>query len=362
MNVNDIRKKLHEACESLSSITDSLYDEINAPHWKPRLAQLSDNDAEDVERFVEESKHILENPEEDAEEDAKEIEEENDGPDGASTKPKGEGASEMPGGKNLAPDLAEKSDNPVSHPTQQQKQSKRLARRVKQANSSLPVSTLPGGPRIEHLDRTDPDPNPQQAYPDDAWGLPGQKEYEYPSAWDNNLNENQASSGVPDSSTDTTPTEGWDFGLGYGARGQGAGGYENPSGEGNGTKGVWGPQSGLPGSPAGSSGDTTPALDEATGRHEASGLLPNDNERPVARSDYYPGDRGNLVNTQFSQSLLPGEPTPHGEGPQEMMNTDYVTEDVSTPYVRYDYSTHDYRDDPLHNWPERHLTGTNDDA
>jgi hypothetical protein len=44
------------------------------------------------------------------------------------------------------------------------------------------------------------------------------------------------------------------------------------------------------------------------------------------------------------------------------MNTDYVTEDVETPYVRYDYTTHDYRDDPLHNWPERHLTGTNDDA
>jgi hypothetical protein len=91
-------------------------------------------------------------------------------------------------------------------------------------------------------------------------------------------------------------------------------------------------------------------------------LVPNDTERPVARSDYFPGDRGNLVNTQLSQSELPGSPSPKGEAPQEMMNTDYITEDVSTPYVRYDYTTHDYRDDPLHNWPERHLTGTNDDV
>ncbi len=379
MNVNDIRKKLHEACESLSTITDSLYDEINAPHWKPRLAELDENDAEDVERFVEESKAILENPEADAEEEAKEIEEENDGDDEASDS-KGS-ASEVPGGKDLAPSMAEKSDKATPHPAQT-KQAQRLALRIKKANSSLPVETMPGGPRIEHLDREDADPNPQDAYTNDDWGLPSGKEYDYPSAWDNNLNENQASltlgqSSVPDSSSDLTPTDGWDFGLGFGARGEGAGGYENPSGEGDGTKGVWGPSSGLPGTPAGSSGDTTPALDSATSNHEASwkaaafltkdevrafGLLPNDTDRPVARSDYFPGDRGNLVNTQLSQSEVPGSPSPSGEASPGLMNTDYVTEDVSTPYVRYDYTTHDYRDDPLHNWPQRHLTGTNDDV
>lgn len=383
MNVNDIRKKLHEACESLSAITDSLYDEINAPHWKPRLAELDENDAEDVERFVEESKAILENPEADTEEEAKEIEEKNDGDSKKGGKPNDkEQASEIPGGKDLAPSLAQKSDRTSSHPAQD-KQAKRLALRVKNANSSLPVETLPGGPRIQHLDREDADPNPQDAYTNDDWGLPsGGKQYDYPSDWDNNLNESQASvtigqSAVPDSSSEPTSTEGWDFGLGFGARGEGAGGYENPSGEGDGTKGVWGPSSGLPGTPAGSSGDTTPALDSATSIHEASwkassiatvdqlraeGLLPNDNERPVARSDYFPGDRGNLVNTQLSQSEMPGEPSPSSETSPGLMNTDYVTQDVSTPYVRYDYTTHDYRDDPLHNWPQRHLTGTNDDV
>lgn len=384
MNVNDIRKKLHEACESLSAITDTLYDEINAPHWKPRLAELDENDAEDVERFVEESKAILENPEAEADEEAEKIESENDNQHEEGGKPNAkEDASEMPGGKDLAPSMAQKSDKATPHPMQGRQAAKRLALRVKTANSSLPVSTLPGGPRIEHLDREDADPNPQSAYTNDDWGLPsGGKQYDYPSAWDTNLNESQASSNhtlgqssIPDTSSEPTSTEGWDFGLGYGARGQGAGGYENPSGEGDGTKGVFGPASGLPGTPAGSSGDTTPALDSATSTHEASwkmastielvlaeGLLPNDTERPVARSDYYPGDRGNLVNTQLSQSEVPGEPSPSGEASPGLMNTDYVTQDMSTPYVRYDYTTHDYRDDPLHNWPQRHLTGTNDDV
>jgi hypothetical protein len=382
MNVMDIRKKLHEACESLSTITDSLYDEINAPHWKPRLAELDDNDAEDVERFVEESKAILENPEADAEDEAKDIEEENDDSNKGGEPNAEEMASEMPGGKDLAPSMAAKNDKPTPHPAQE-RQARRLALRIKQANSSLPVETLPGGPRIQHLDREDPDPNPPDAYTNDDWGLPsGGKQYDYPSDWDNNLNQNQASdllgrSAVPDSSSEPTPTDGWDFGLGYGARGEGAGGYENPSGEGDGTKGVWGPSSGLPGTPAGSSGDTTPALDSATSTHEADwkvasiatseqlrseAMLPNDGERPVARSDYFPGDRGNLVNTQLSQSELPGEASPKGEASPGLMNVDYTTEDVSTPYVRYDYTTHDYRDDPLHNWPQRHLTGTNDDV
>lgn len=351
--MDEMRKKLHSACEALSSITDTMFDEITAPHWKSRLAQLDENDAEDVERFVEESKAILENPEEDAEEEAKQIEEEND--DGEDEEDdEGEGASKVPDGGDLAADQVEKTpmgESP-SAPTSKQK----MARK---ANSSLPVETMPGGPRIQHLDREDQDPNPQDAYTNDGWGLPGPREYDYPSAWDNNLNENQASSAVPDSTSESTPTEAWDFGLGYGARGQGAGGYENPSGEGDGTKGVFGPASGMPGTPAGSSGDTTPALDSATNNHQAQGQLPNDEAPPVARSDYYRGDRGNLVNTQ---SLLPGEASPKGEMSPGLLNTDYTTEDVETPYVRYDYTTHDYRDDPLHNWPQSHLAGTNEDV
>lgn len=337
MNVTDIRKRLYEACESLSSITDTLHDEISAPHWKPRLAELDENEAEDIERFVEESQGILDSPEEDAEDEAKEIEEENDGPGGTKKdKPakKEELASKMPSGGDSSPEETPKASTPHK------------MREARVANSSLPVSTLPGGPRVEHLDREDGPPQTDTPTVD-QWGLPSGREYDYPSPWDNDLSET-ASSGVPDASTDSTPTEAWDFGLGYGARGQGAGGYENPSGEGD-NKGVWGPASGIPGTPPQSSGDTTPKIDKALNDHKARDLLPGDLDIPVARSDYYRGDRGNLVNTQ---STLPGEPAPSGELAPSMMNTDYTSEDISTPYVRYDYTTHDYRKDPLHDWPQ----------
>lgn len=328
MQVADVRKRLYEACESLSAITDTLHDEVSAPHWKPRLALLDENEAEDVERFIEESQGIMENPEEDAEEEAEEIEQEND-KGSEPVPPKNESASEVPNGGGLSAEHQEKS-NPL----------------MKQANSSLPVGVIPGGPRIEHLDRGEEDPNPSDAYPNDGWGTPSEREYDYPSEWDNDLSftaGRTAESGMP---IDRTPTEAWDFGLGYGARGEGAGGYENPSGEGDGSKGVWGPASGLPGAPAGSSGDTTPALDSAVGDKHSQGLLPGDGDRPVARSDYYPGDRGNLVNTQ---AILPGDSSSAGgEMAPGLMNVDYTHEDLSTPYLRYDYTNHNY-------------TGMNDD-
>ncbi len=240
MNVNDIRNKLHQACESLSTITDSLYDEINAPHWKPRLAELDESDAEDVERFVEESKAILENPEAESDEEVEEIEGKGDKDDKKGGKPNAqEEASEMPGGKDIAPGMGDKTTTPYTHPTQQkQAQAKRLALRVKQANSSLPVETLPGGPRIQHLDREDQDPNPPSSYTNDDWGTPSVGRPPGKEPGGTGFNQNLGQSSVPDSSSEPTPTEAWDFGLGYGAKGQGAGGYENPSGEGKGNKGV----------------------------------------------------------------------------------------------------------------------------
>ncbi len=351
--VSDIRKRLYEACESLSVITDTLHDEITAPHWKSRLSQLDENEAEDVERFVEESKGILDNPEEDAQESEKEIEEENDGPKG----------------------------------------------RTKEATSSIPVGALPG-PRVETLNRE------EDIFIED-WADP--KEYPYTNPADGN--NRQASSSVPDANTDPTPTEAWDFGLGFGAKGQGAGGYGNPSGGG---KGVWGPHSGLPGAPTNSVGDTNPLVEKRLNDKSAAasvvsrfrqaryltidevkeianqymierGLEPTDenarkllledqkeaesklpgNEFSVARSDYYDGDlSGNTVNvvnasittfeelSNWASSVLPSEAVSEGVNVPSMMNTDYVQEDVNTPYVRYDYTTHNYRKDPLHDWPK----------
>ena len=189
--------------------------------------------------------------------------------------------------------------------------------------------------------------NTEEDFNNDDWsnGEGGGREYDYQNEWENETRE--AGSGLP---TDLdTETEAWDFGIGYGARGQGAGGYENPSGEGNGSKGVYGPSSGLPGQPATSVNDTTPAVDvELNEKH--SDLLPGDNDEPVARSDYYRGDKGNLVN---SESGLPGEASPSNQIDTGLTDTGYRQQDGKTPYVRYDYTTHSLRDDPLYNWPQK---------
>ncbi len=524
MDVAEIRKRLNDACESLSAITDTLHDEIGAPHWKPRMSELDENETEDIQNYLGKSEEILENPEEDAENEIEAIEKQNDlddmdevdeegNPDDVAEEgeeleaPEGEEEElEAPEGEALPteeseededewapasapvdeegvdddseeeefetdedaeeedsedsddaleeesededgesdPDLAldeddlaaaekaaestdalwgtqeeapdegseEEEDSEESEevspeeseeapedeePPKKKKKLKKKAEppmasdlptggnasadlsektttphqvreaRTRRANSSLPVETLPGGPRVEHLDREDGPPENGPIVLDD-WGLPSEREYLYPTPWGNDTRE--AQSGVPDANTDDTPTEAWDFGLGYGASGQGAGGYANPSNEGN-NKGVWGPSSGLPGAPSSSSGDTTPKVElELNERksaiatyeqveHYARDFLPGDLEIPVARSDYYRGDRGNLVNTQ---SGLPGEPAPGGAMAPSLMNTDTVHEDLSTPYVRYDYTTPDYRDDPLHEWPQSHQAGMNNDG
>lgn len=369
MKMADMRKRLYEACESLSAITDTLHDEIAAPHWKPKLAQLDESDAEDVQRFVEESQDWLARPEDEAEEEMEAVEKgEKDGDEKEEPK-----ASELP---SAGP--AEESDaQPPKPPGGSDKQASTGAGLKMlywdpeygvvpgrptpvQGNSSISPAELPG-PRVDHLDRGE-QTGPWGSYnfeeePSDDWTL-GEREYDYPHEGDNDLHQAcgspMAESAVPDSNTDDTETDAWDFGLGYGANGSGAGGYENPSDEGSGTKGVWGPHSGLPGGPSTSVNDTTPMVDVTLNeRHSLlRTLLPGDTDEPVARSDYFTGPKGNLVQ---SQSGLPGEATPFVENHPPAMGTGYTTEDAETSYARYDYGTHTYRPDPLHNWPQEKL-------
>lgn len=400
LDIKEARKKLYDACEALSLISDTLYDEIQAPHWKPRLAQLDEDDAEDVSRFVEESQEILEDPEADAEKEMKAIEDDEGGE--KKTKeppPEKEQSSEMPmagpseeagppkpqekesalrgrpflaavfdgGGLSLddtqtaVDTVVDKATGlvfsrkaseeiPVDPPQPSNKpatMAERVVARLKAANSSLPVDTLPGGPRVDHL-RPEGGDGPAGSYNEDEriedldsapWD-----EYDYVSEWENDLRE--AESMTP--SDPDTKTEGWDFGLGYGAEGQGAGGYENPTEEG---RGVWGPHSGLPGAPGGSSGDTTPMVDVSLNERNALlSTLPGDTAPPVARSDYYDGAKNNLVQ---GESGLPEEASPwESEDIPVDIDTGYISEDVQTPYVRYDFTTPSYRDDPLHNWPQ----------
>ncbi len=345
LGITDVRKKLYDACEALSAVSDTLYDEIEAPHWRPKLAQLDDNEAEDVQRFVEQSREYMESPEDEAEEKIQDIEKENDKP-----------GSELPNAGNLDSDAETGVQAPV-----EPKSMEKLASRDWKANSSIPVDTLPG-PRVDHLGPAEGEGpfgsfNDEEDFPQDRWILDeggagrrdeGGEDYDYTSEWENDLRE--SSSSLPEDSE--TGTEAWDFGLGYGARGQGAGGYLNPSGEGSGDKGVAGPHSGLPGLPYISPGDTTPSIDvNLNDRSALLESLPGDVVEPVARSDYYPGPKDNLI--QDASSGLPGE-TPAAL-PQDLSLIDVGEkyEDGETPYVRYDYTTHYYRDDPLHDWPQK---------
>jgi hypothetical protein len=335
MGITDIRKKLYDACESLSSISDTLYDEIRAPHWKPKLAQLSENDAEDVQRFVEESQDIMGDPEDEAEKEIKDIEEENDNEPG----------SKLPDSGGVGADeetipRKEKDDNAGLENQGVQKQ----------ANSSYPVDTLPG-PRVDHMGPSDGQGpfgtyNDQSDFPLDKWvvdeSAPGMN-YDYRQMPDEEVRQEFATSVLPDDTK--TQTEAWDFGLGYGAHGQGAGDYLNPSGEGSGYKGVEGPSSTLPELSPLPVGDTTPAIDvELNERQALLDTLPQDVVKPVTRRDEYQGPKDNMIQ---SESGLPSLPQNGLNQDLGLVDTGEKWEDATTPYVRYDYTTHTLREGPF---------------
>lgn len=406
MGIKEVRQKLYEACEALSLISDTVHDEINGPHWKPRLALLDKNDAEDVSRFVEESQKNLDNPEEDAEESLAEIEGENDkGPNKTPHEPQENPASKVPGGgesaeaNNTFPKQAGLyTQFPVSAlalPPDVRAMAAKVAAAYMKANSSIPVETLPG-PRVDHLGPGEGQGpagtyNRNEPPVDDDWSREEGvgNEYAYPSDWDNLTNRTaehftevclvcasvisqcrcagphkvtryglcdscrkDSASSVPDSNTDRTPTEGWDFGIGYGggndAHGQGAGGYgvANPD---TGEQGVNGPASGLPKNPGGPTHDN--AHPDTTRRVEvqvspnrnvwADAMLPNDDQPPVARSDYYEGPKGGMVG----QSEVPGDESVSYNADRDLPNTGQTFERTDNPYIKWDDTTRDYRPD-----------------
>ena len=337
MRLADMRKKLFDASEALSSISDTIFDEIQAPHWKPQLAQLDESDLEDVSRLVEESQENMENPEKEAEEGIDEIEEY------SSKKPKAE-ASELPD-----------ADEGLVPPVDRFKQASSdwgISFNSIYANSSEPVSEMSGGPRVDHLGPG----NGTGLYGDyiqqgghvpwDQWSADGGglsrrdeggEDYDYTSEFENEMPAT-ASSGMPQ---DTTPTDAWDFGIGFGAYGDGAGDYANPSTE-DGYHGVAGPSSTMPGSPPQSTGDNARVWDTTLNMHAALyGMLPQDVAGPPARSDYYPGKKDNLVSV--GQSELPELPRSEGISAPSLVDTYYKSEDLDTDYTRYDYTTRNLR-------------------
>lgn len=393
LKVKDVRVKLQSACEELSAITDTLHDELNAPHWKKDAMELGEEDAAEVAELLGESEEVLEDPERFGNEELEEAEKgapktkkmEDRIKEEEGKKQKGE-ASKLPGGGSAETSTARPPGEAFKHKEASAwKTSSALDR---SANSSLPVNTLPG-PRVDHLDRGEQmgpggSYNKDEPPVSDEWGRTDgvDDEYAYPSWQENELNHTSSGmlwgeSGLP-ADTDTR-TEARDFGVGFGAKGEGTEGYGTTSPDG---RGVWGPQSGLPNDPITPVKDPsggTPVLDGMMERNFWSSLaeseLPFDGPDPVARSDYYDGNKGNQFNVSLhGESGLPGtlpdaKPTPTTPRPSHLhehmfaesglpgdegvsynydkslpnVGQKYERQDV--PYIKYDPTVHDYRND-----------------
>ena len=74
--IADMRRQMMNVSEALSSFTDTLYDEINAPHWNPAVEEQSPREREEVVNIMEDVDEIRDNPEEWAEGEEAEMDEE----------------------------------------------------------------------------------------------------------------------------------------------------------------------------------------------------------------------------------------------------------------------------------------------
>ena len=67
--ISDMRRQLVNCIEALSAFTDTVYDEINAPHWNPAEDTMTPRDRDEVIEIVQDAERIKEDPEAWAEEE-----------------------------------------------------------------------------------------------------------------------------------------------------------------------------------------------------------------------------------------------------------------------------------------------------
>lgn len=77
--IPDMRRQLMNVVEALSAVSDTLYDEMHAPHWSPQADTLNPRDREEVKEIVEDVKEIKEDPEAWAEEEEAEMDADSNG-------------------------------------------------------------------------------------------------------------------------------------------------------------------------------------------------------------------------------------------------------------------------------------------
>lgn len=74
--IAEMRRAYMNCVEALSAVSDTLYDEINAPHWNPAIEEQDPRERQEVQSIMEGVEEIRDNPEEWAEgEEAQETEE-----------------------------------------------------------------------------------------------------------------------------------------------------------------------------------------------------------------------------------------------------------------------------------------------
>lgn len=61
--ISDMRRQLVNCVEALSSLTDTIYDELNAPHWNPAEDTMTPRDRDEVKEIVHEAENIKDDPE-----------------------------------------------------------------------------------------------------------------------------------------------------------------------------------------------------------------------------------------------------------------------------------------------------------
>ncbi len=74
--IPEMRRQLMNCVEALSALTDTIYDELNAPHWNPSEDTLDPRDREEVREIVEDVEEIKDDPEGWAEEQEDEMDDE----------------------------------------------------------------------------------------------------------------------------------------------------------------------------------------------------------------------------------------------------------------------------------------------
>lgn len=298
MKVTELRQKLYDAVEALSAVSDTVHDELNAPHWKPKIGELSSEDFESIEKLIGESENMLDNSEEEVDEEEAEAEksgkpsaswvkkmkgDDKDDKGPASDLPSGGDSKTVPGkkpkneqGGGARHKLAMTAPGPYDRRSPLERVAATIVENVL-ANSSVNPNSL-GGPRVQHLDRADTDQTgpfgsvnvDEPKNPKDDWstdeGVSGepmsQDRGHQPSYQIDGGREAAPKMPVGESAmpTDHTPTEGFDFGIGRGngndAHGQGAkapGGGTSYNDQGD--KGVYGPRAELPYDPGGKTHD-----------------------------------------------------------------------------------------------------------